>query len=104
MLQPIIDFFVAFANWLVKLFGSFLEALKGIFLWMFEQVLEAIRAVITAIPVPDLLHNSMQGAVDGFLPLTSYLLGQSGVAQGLMLLGAAYVFRILRKFATLFQW
>lgn len=92
------------ARWFVGLIERFLDALKAMCLWLFEQILNMIHHIISALPVPDFLHDSLQAGANGLLPLTSYLLGQSGVAQGFVLIGSAYVFRMLRKIVTLGQW
>ena len=92
------------AKWFIGLIEKLLDALKAMVLWLFEQLLNMIHAVISGLPVPDFFHGTLQSGANGLLPLTSYLLGQSGVAQGFMLIGAAYVFRMLRKIVTLGQW
>lgn len=54
--------------------------------------------------MPDFLASglgSLFGALDGGV---MWLVSQLGIPQGLAMLGTAYVFRLGRKVATLFQW
>ena len=94
----------AILNWIIEFVYAVIQYLKDIPLELFEKFLEAIRAVLSAIPVPEFAMHGLQALADGMHPLTGYLLAQSGVAQGFALIGLAYVFRLLRKICTLFQW
>lgn len=93
IIQAVIDFFI----WLVDL-------LKDVALWLFDALLSGIVAVIGLIPSPSFLSEGLQSIVSGFSPQLGYFLGFSGLADGLLIIGAGYTFFLLRKFATLFQW
>lgn len=94
----------AILNWIIEFVYAVIQFIKEIPLELFEKLLEAIRAVLNAVPVPEFALHGLQALADGMHPLTGYLLAQSGVAQGFALIGLAYVFRLLRKICTLFQW
>ena len=104
MFQWFSDKIDAILTWLIDFFYAVIQYLKDIPLDLFEKFLGAIRAVLSAIPVPEFAQHGLQALADGMHPLTGYLLAQSGVAQGFALIGLAYVFRFLRKICTLFQW
>lgn len=90
--------------WIVNFFLACIEFLKGVILDVFEKFLEGIRVVLSSIPIPDFLSHSMQQSFDGMGPLLLFLIGHSGVVPALSIIGAAYVFRLLRKIFTLGQW
>jgi hypothetical protein len=94
----------AILKWFTDFIFDVLQWIKDIPLDIFEKFLSAIRSVLSSIPVPEFAQHGLQALADGMSPLTGYLLTQSGVAQGFALIGLAYVFRLLRKVCTLFQW
>lgn len=93
IIQAVIDFFI----WL-------LDLLKDIVLFCFDGVLSAIVAVVSAIPSPAFLANGLNSVVAQFSPQLAYYLNFSGLSQGLLIIAAGYLFYLLRKFSTLFQW
>lgn len=93
IIQAVIDFFV----WLIDL-------VKDIFIWLIDSILSAIITLISLIPVPDFVKGGLGAITSGFPPLLTYVLTHTGFVEGLAIIGAAYLFRLLRKFATLFQW
>lgn len=93
VIQALINFFV----WLIDL-------LKDILLFCFDGILSGIVAVIGAIPIPSFASTGLQSVVSGFSPQLGYFLAFSGLGDGLLIIGYAFTFYLLRKFATLFQW
>lgn len=93
VVQAIIDFFI----WLI-------DFVKDIFLWLVDSLLTAIVALIKLIPLPDFITNGLQAVTDGLPPLLLYFLNHSGLTIGFGIIASGYIFKLLRKFATLFQW
>lgn len=104
MFQWFSDKIDAVLDWFIKLALWFVDLLKDYALWFVEQILEAMRYVIGLIPVPEFVNAGLQSVVDQFPPLLGYFLAQSGVSQGLTIIGAGYLFRLCRKLFTLGQW
>lgn len=97
-----------FTTWLVgllkDLFGALWDFVADAFVHLVQLVTAAILAVIQLIPVPDFLSSGMQSFFNGLDGGIMWLLTQAGVPQGLAIIGTAYLFRLGRKVATLFQW
>ena len=97
-----------FTDWLFGLvqdaFSALLDLLKDVFIAILELVLTAIGTALSAIPVPEFLTHGMQSILNGLGGDVTWLLGQSGLAAGLAIVGAGYGFRLVRKIVTLFQW
>lgn len=102
-------------SWLEELWNTFKEWFVDVItdfgLWLWELIgnvvkgiLDAVLAVIGAIPVPAFLDGGMQGMLSGIDPAVLYFLSQSGFAPGLALIGAGVAFRLIRKLCTLGQW
>lgn len=104
MIDWLSDKIDAILQWFTEFVYAVLQWLKDVPLDMFQNILEAIRTVLSAVPVPEFAQHGLQALADGMHPLTGYLLAQSGVAAGFALVASAYVFRLLRKVCTLFQW
>lgn len=93
IVQSIITFFI----WLIDL-------LKDIFLWLIDGLLTALVSLIKLVPVPDAVSHGLNSYFASMSPLTLYALSHTGFPTALAIIGTAYAFRLLRKFATLFQW
>jgi hypothetical protein len=104
MFEWLSDKIDAILKWFTDFIFAVLQWLKDIPLDLFDKILEAIRYVLSSIPVPEFAQHGLQALADGMSPLTGYLLAQSGVAAGFALVASAYVFRMIRKVCTLFQW
>lgn len=97
-----------FTAWLVSLVKEVFTAawafLTDIFIACFKLLVDALVAVISAIPLPEFVTGglgALWGALDGGI---MYMATQIGVPQALAIIGAGYAFRLTRKFLTLFQW
>lgn len=91
---------------LVKaLFADLVELLKDLIVYSLEAVLELVKSIIAGIPVPDLLTNTtICGLLNSAGPTAAWVMGVFHVPQGMALIAGAIVFRLVRKFVTLFQW
>lgn len=83
----LIQFITRILAWVVTFF-------KWIFEWCFQQLMEALAAVLNAIPVPDWLSGA--SAVVGSIPSgVAFFLGAAQVPSGLAIILGAYVIRFL---------
>lgn len=99
----------AISTWLVQLVKSIFDDLwtflVDIVLSLLDLILTAIAALIAAIPAPDFLGQSSLGVLFASMNGTIlYFADRLGIFQGLAIVGAGYLFRLSRKFVTLFQW
>lgn len=96
-------------NWfkeqIEKVWHAFADFMNDLLVSSFKMLFDVIAMAIEALPVPDFIANNGLGD----------LLGQSGseilwfvstfqIGPGLALIAGGYVFRLTRKFLTLFQW
>ncbi|MFK7087387.1 DUF2523 family protein [Chromobacterium violaceum] len=92
----------------LNLITAFLNAIKDVFydIWVkiFGEILNIVVYIIGLIPFPDALAGGLQSFMSGLGGDILYFLGVTGFTTGLSIIGACYVFRIIRKFVTLFQW
>jgi hypothetical protein len=98
------DLWNGFVEWLIEVVILILTFIKDIALTLFELLLDGVAFVFELIQPPDFLATGM-GSLFAALPdSTSYMLMQSGLAEGLAIYGAGVTFRLLRKLFTLGQW
>lgn len=98
------DLWNGFIEWLIEVVILILTFFKDLFLTIFELLLDGIVYMFEAIAPPEFLANGL-GSLFAALPDgLSYLLMQSGLAEGLSIFGAGVTFRLLRKLFTLGQW
>jgi hypothetical protein len=91
--------------WVNSLFADLVQFLTDLPKMAFHGVLDALATVIESIPVPSFVEtNGLQDVVSVLPESVQYLLAQSGMAQGLAVLGLGLAFRLSRKLFTLFQW
>lgn len=97
-----------FTEWLVSLVKASLAALwtflTDLFIALVEMIVGGLVALLSLIPVPGFMSGGLQSVYGMLDPAILYLLAASGVPAALTIIGAAYLFRIGRKVATLFQW
>lgn len=97
-----------FTSWLFglikSLFGPLWDFLGDVLLNFLDLLVTGFVAVVAAIPVPDFLQSGLSSAWGGLDSGVVYVVSQCGFPQALALVGAGYAFRLVRKFATLFQW
>lgn len=94
-----------FITWTESLFNDLIEFLTDLPKKAFEGILDALAALIEAIPVPEFVQTGgLQSAVSALPESIQYCLFQSGMAQALAVLSLGFAFRMTRKLLTLFQW
>jgi hypothetical protein len=97
-----------FTNWLwhllVGLVTPFWNFLTDLVISLFDGVVSAFVALIVAIPVPSFIAGGLGQYWGGLDQGVMYFVSAAGVPAALGLIGAGYAFRLVRKFATLFQW
>jgi hypothetical protein len=98
----------AFATWLYELVKSVFTAVwdfvADAFINIFDLLLTAILAVLTAIPVPSFMSSGLSGAMGQISGDVWYFASHFRLGECLAILGAAVLFRLTRKALTLFQW
>jgi hypothetical protein len=97
-----------FTEWLVSLivnaFKAAVDVIRDSFVWLVDQILGAVAAVVNAIPVPSELAGGLQSVWANLDPGILYALSELGLPAALVMIGAAHVVRLVRIFVTLFQW
>ncbi|MFZ5507596.1 MAG: hypothetical protein ACOY7P_19105 [Pseudomonadota bacterium] len=95
-------------DWLFDLFAEAFESLwdflHDVAISIVDLVLAAVVGIASLIPVPTFMAQglgSLFAALDGSI---LYMLTALGIPTALGMIGAAYLFRLGRKVATLFQW
>lgn len=98
------DMIESIIMWVVNLFKAVFQWFEDMLLTTLEQILEAIRFVISSIPLPDFLQYSLQDLFN-FIPSdVVYFLNMSGISEAFLFISMGVGFRLVRKVATLFQW
>lgn len=88
-----------------SLFAAFAAFLKDLVTYVLGVVLGLVALAIASIPVPDWISGNSMGSLLGQTgPIVGFFMVQLKIPQALGLIGAGYAFRLVRKFATLFQW
>lgn len=97
-----------FTQWLLDLvkeiFTSLWSFVIDVFAAILDLVLSGIVALLSAVPVPEELQGGLQtfwGQLDGSI---LYFVNAFGLPEALAMIGTAFLFRLGRKVATLFQW
>ena len=92
--ETIKAFFAAVWDWIVGFFGFLIESLQWVFKWAISTVLEALIALLSAIPVPEWLTSV--GGLMGAVP-SSVLWGAQFVQlpYGLSVMGSALLLRFM---------
>lgn len=97
-----------FADWLLtlikQLFKDIADFAADIFIKLLELVLTALQALIAAIPVPQFMQDGLSSVLGSLPGEVWFFLSHLKLPQMFAVLGAAVAFRLVRKFATLFQW
>lgn len=92
-------------DWFVQLFYALKDFLTDLPLIALGHFLDAVATLIEAIPVPAFADGVTLGSILSNLPSgVLYFLSQSGLNEGFAILSGAFVFRMIRKAITLFQW
>lgn len=98
-----------FTNWLLEafraIFAEFMQFVVDLFFVWLSYVLAMWLFVISQIPPPSFLSTYNLGQILGPAgPTVGWFMVTFRVGEGLTIIGAAYAFRLTRKFVTLFQW
>ena len=90
-----------FVDWIIDILLFLLDWMRTLFLWLFEQFLDVTAFMFEQLAPPELAAVGLQGLFNALPPELIYFLGQSGISEGLSILGGAYTYRLLRKLFTL---
>lgn len=93
-METIKAFFAAVWDWITGFFGYLIDSVQWLFKWAIATVLDALIAVLSAIPVPDWLGNT--GSIMGAVP-SSVLWGAQFIQlpYGLTAMGSALLLRFM---------
>jgi hypothetical protein len=96
-------------GWFAYAFNAFFTAIaqffKDLVIYALAAVLSVVVLAISSIPVPDWIANNSMGSLLGQAgPVAGFFMVKLQIPAALLLIGAGYAFRLLRKFLTLFQW
>jgi hypothetical protein len=94
-----------FAYALNVFFVALVTLLKDLVTYLLYVILYVVQAAINAIGTPSWLSQYSMGSILGNAgPIVGFFISQLQVGTALGLIGLGYVFRLTRKFLTLFQW
>lgn len=97
-----------FTEWLLglvsKLFTTLWDFVKDAAIAVFDGIVSAFVAVLASIPVPEFVQGGLASVWGGMDSAVLFYASQAGLPQALLIVGAGYSFRFLRKALTLFQW
>jgi hypothetical protein len=97
-----------FTSWLWSLIVGIVQPMwdfvQDAFIAVVDGIVSAFVALVVAIPVPNWLAGGLSQTWNGLDGGVLFFVTQAGVPAALAIIGAGYVFRLIRKFATLFQW
>lgn len=92
-------------KWVTTVFKAAKDYLLDLPLKILDSLLSAIAGLFEAIPVPSFIDGQTLGdSFSGLPDSVLFFVAQSGLDEGLAILSAAFLFRMARKFITLFQW
>jgi hypothetical protein len=96
-------------NWmkeqLAALWDAFEDFMGDLIVDWADQTFAMWIIILSHTPMPDFLDQySLCTLLNAAGPTVGYFLNVFRVGEGLGLIGAGYVFRLLRKILTLFQW
>lgn len=88
-----------------SLFSAIAQFFKDLVTYSLAVVLGVFALAVTSIPVPDWIAGNSLGSMLGQTgAVVGFFMVQLQIPAALGLIGAGYAFRLIRKFATLFQW
>lgn len=97
-----------FTEWLLglvsKVFTALWDFIRDAAIAVFDGIVSGFVAVIGSIPVPDFVQGGLASVWGGMDSAILFYASMAGLPQALMIVGAGYSFRFLRKALTLFQW
>ncbi|CAM5223295.1 DUF2523 family protein [Alishewanella longhuensis] len=93
-----------FIDWIIDILIIILTFFKDLSLTLFELLLQGVVFSFSTLQPPEFIVTGLQSITAALPPSVIYFLGQSGLSEGLSMLGAAYTFRLLRKTASLGFW
>lgn len=95
------DIWQDFIDWMKELRDDTLTEIKDLSLDLFELFVSGGVAAIAAVVPPDVLATSLDTISGALHPSVHYFLAQSGLSQGMSIIGSAVMFRIARKIYSL---
>lgn len=92
-------------EWGTWLWEGFVQVMHDVIIFWMEAILGLVSMIINELPAPDFLsQHSLSGALGATGPTVMWVIGEFRIGEGLGIIAAGFTFRVLRKFATAFQW
>lgn len=95
-------------SWIAHLFGDAFSALvavlKDLVIWILDALLGGVASLLELIPMPAFMSGGLSGLFTALPQPLIYLLVETGLVQGLAVVGAGVLFNLTRKLLTLGQW
>jgi hypothetical protein len=88
----------------VAVFGAVWDFVQDAFIAFLDAVVQAFVFLVGLIPIPSWLSSGLSAPWSGMDGGVIWIATQCGVPAALAIVGAGYLFRLTRKFFTLFQW
>lgn len=109
LIAPRVGWLTDLTNWLRELVRTiFLEAVefaKDFLEFQLEMIVDVVLAIVNAVPVPQFLDGyTICGILSLAGPTVSWAVTTMRIPEGMLLISAGFVFYIIRKVVTLFQW
>jgi hypothetical protein len=93
------------ANAITQVFDALVAFLRDLVTYILGVVLGLVSQAIAAIGTPSWLSDYSLGSLLGNTgSVVGFFMSALMIPQGFTVLGLGYVFRLVRKFVTLFQW
>lgn len=97
-----------FTDWLFSLvkavFSAAWDFVVDIVVHLLDLVLGTLVSLLAAVPVPAFMTGGLQAVFTQVDPGILFFVSALGIPQVFAMFGAAYLFRLVRKVVTLFQW
>ena len=94
-----------FANAINTVFDAFVAFLKDMVTYVLGVILGVVSSAISAVGSPGWLSQYSLGSLLGQSgSVVGFFMAELQIPAGFVLVGLGYVFRLTRKFLTLFQW
>lgn len=109
LLVPRVGWLTDLTNWLRDLvktmFAEAIEFAKDFIELAFAMFVDGVLTVINAIPVPEFLDGiSICSILGDAGPSVAWAVGAMRVPEGMAVIAAGFLFYLVRKVVTLFQW
>jgi len=88
------------------IFGLIKDVVSDALVWILDPIFGWLGDRIASIPAPSFFNSgvSVSSLLSGFPPFAQFVIGQMGLPEAFLIVGAGVTFRLVRKLFTLGQW